>query len=259
MKCGMKNAECGMECTMRNAQCVMRNAQCTMAKVGRLALAMGVALLVSVATSVAEDAPKALTPAEKRARDEAIRARLREMENEVGNLMNPSRKNNRVEGIELMRNIASDKDFPFGTRVNYVKRMLKDGADGKNTVLWTNSIPFAQAFLATEPNVTDKVREEVLGLIFNAHRKAGMEEARAEAREIMGNPLCDNGTKADAARYIARRALAEGGQEAAFTAIAKYSADNPLPCARAKSWILDECYDYEGADRVLHRLYTPSP
>ena len=244
MKCIMKNAECGKECTMRNVQC-------TMAKVGRLALAMGVALLVSVAPSFADDAPKALTPAEKRARDDAIRARLREMENEVGNLMNPSRKNNRVEGIELMRTIASDKEFPFGTRVNYMKRMLKDGADGKNTVLWTNSIPFAREFLATETNVSDQVRAEVLGLIFQAHRKADMEEAHEEAVKILGNSLCDGGTKADAARYIARRALAEGGKEAAFTAVAKFAADNPIPCARAKSWILDECYDYEGAYQAL--------
>ena len=92
-----------MKCTMHNAQCTMLNAKCTMAKVGRFALAMGVALIVSFSSSFADDAPKAevkaqeqpkeLTPAEKRARDDAIRARLREMEAEVGNLMNPSRKN----------------------------------------------------------------------------------------------------------------------------------------------------------------------
>ena len=181
-----------------------------------------------------------------------MRARLREMEGEVHNLMNPSRKNDRHAGIALMKEIAADKEFPFGTRVNYVTRMVKDGADGKDSTLWTNAIPFAQEFLANEKGVADKVKAEIFGLIFQAHRKAGMEEAAEEAAAILRNPLCDGGTKTDAARYIARRALASGGEEAAIAALAKYSAEkNPNPCASAKSWVLDECYDFEGAYQAL--------
>ncbi len=258
MECRMKNAEC----RMNDGGCTMHNAQFT---IGRLALTAVAAMFVSANALFADEAPKAeakpanvaaeqpkeLTPAEKRAREEAMRARLREIENEIGQLMNPSLKNNRAEGIELMRKIASDKEFPFSTRLNYVKRMLRDGAAGKNTVLWTNSLPFATEFLASETNVSAQARAELLGLFFQAHLKANMPEALDEAVEILGNPLCDGGTKTEAARDIARRALAAGGKEAAFGAIAKYAADNPAPCARAKSWILDEYFDFEGAYRTL--------
>ncbi len=252
-----------MKCTMHNAQCTMHASR--QAKgMSRFALAMGAALIAAVSfaaeaskadatagTPPAQEQPKELTPAEKRARDEARRLRLREMEAEVGNLMNPSRKNRPTEGLALMQRIASDADFAFGTRAGYVTRILRDAANNKDSTLWTNYIPFARAFLEKESATTDKLRAEVLGLAFLADRKAGLSVADDEAAEVLKNPLVDGGTKADAARHIARRALAKGGEEAAFTAIAKYSADNPIPCARAKSWILDECYDYEGAYQAL--------
>ena len=210
-----------------------------------------VAALCAAALAQAADAP-AQTPAQQeRARKDAIRIRLHDMEAEVSNLMNPSRKNNPVEGLALMQRIASDPDFSYGKRAGYVTRLLKDAADNKDSTLWTNYIPFARSFAKTEPEATDKLRAEVIGLVFLADRKAGLPVADAEAAQVLRDPLCDGGTKTEAARHVARLALAAGGQEAAFAALAPFSAANPHPCARAKSWVLDECYDFEGAYRML--------
>lgn len=211
-------------------------------------VALGLCALLACQTALAE------TPAERKARmvhETEVRARLKALESEASQLLNPTKKNRPAEGWEVQRKIVEDGEFALVARLNALKGLLGGTGRSKDVEVKMKYVPFAKEVLAKETKLTAAQKAEVMALVLDAEIGAGRKaEAKADAAALADDAAAADKAKEKALIYLVRDALAHEGEKAAF-ALCDRRPKGDRTAAVARSWILEENYRFEDAAKAL--------